>query len=150
MLDWARTRLPDLEAITAAELSDLAKAYLGAARACRLPTATIWHACPTTNSCRLGPLQAGGLGAARVLCSHLPPCTPGRRSPCPQLIQHSSPCPTSSGRRLHSWGMAGWQGATGGLGLGCMAGAGRRQGASAEHQSPTCALETPSSLLAEP
>jgi zinc protease len=33
VLDWARTRLPDLEAITAAELSALAKSYLGLARA---------------------------------------------------------------------------------------------------------------------
>ncbi len=36
MLDWARTRLPDLEAITAAELTTLAKAYLGADRASRV------------------------------------------------------------------------------------------------------------------
>lgn len=36
VLDWARTRLPDLEAITAAELSELAKAYLGAGRASRV------------------------------------------------------------------------------------------------------------------
>ncbi len=36
VLDWARTRLPDLEAITAMELSELAKVYLGAARASRV------------------------------------------------------------------------------------------------------------------
>ena len=36
VLDWARTRLPDLEAITAAELSALAKTYLGADRASRV------------------------------------------------------------------------------------------------------------------
>jgi len=36
VLEWARTRLPDLEAITAAELSALAKTYLGAARASRV------------------------------------------------------------------------------------------------------------------
>lgn len=36
VLDWARTRLPDIEAITAAELSELAKTYLGAARASRV------------------------------------------------------------------------------------------------------------------
>jgi len=36
VLDWARTRLPDLEAITAAELSELAKAYLGKERASRV------------------------------------------------------------------------------------------------------------------
>ena len=35
-LEWARTRLPDLEAITAVELSDLAKVYLGADRASRV------------------------------------------------------------------------------------------------------------------
>ena len=35
-LDWARTRLPDLEAITAAELSILAKTYLSADRASRV------------------------------------------------------------------------------------------------------------------
>lgn len=43
VLDWARTRLPDLEAITAAELSDLAKTYLGREHASRvtiLPAAT--------------------------------------------------------------------------------------------------------------
>ncbi|MDI1248632.1 MAG: insulinase family protein [Lacunisphaera sp.] len=36
VLDWARTRLPDIEAITAAELSELAKTYLGQARASRV------------------------------------------------------------------------------------------------------------------
>ena len=36
VLDWARTRLPDLEAITAAELSALAKSYLGKDRASRV------------------------------------------------------------------------------------------------------------------
>ena len=36
MLDWARTRLPDLEAITTAELSALAKAYLGSEHASRV------------------------------------------------------------------------------------------------------------------
>jgi zinc protease len=36
VLDWARTRLPDLEAITAAELSALAKTYLGQERASRV------------------------------------------------------------------------------------------------------------------
>jgi zinc protease len=36
VLDWARSRLPDLEAITAAELTALAKAYLGAERASRV------------------------------------------------------------------------------------------------------------------
>ena len=36
VLDWARTRLPDLEAITAAELSELAKAYLGKEHASRV------------------------------------------------------------------------------------------------------------------
>jgi zinc protease len=36
VLDWARTRLPDLEAITAAELSALAKSYLGLARVSRV------------------------------------------------------------------------------------------------------------------
>jgi len=36
VLDWARTRLPDLEAITAAELSALAKTYLGKDRASRV------------------------------------------------------------------------------------------------------------------
>ena len=36
VLDWARSRLPDIEAITAAELSELAKAYLGQARASRV------------------------------------------------------------------------------------------------------------------
>jgi zinc protease len=36
VLDWARTRLPDLEAITAAELSELAKAYLGREHASRV------------------------------------------------------------------------------------------------------------------
>lgn len=35
-LEWARTRLPDLEAITAAELSVLAKTYLSADRASRV------------------------------------------------------------------------------------------------------------------
>jgi zinc protease len=35
-LEWARTRIPDLEAITAAELSALAKQYLGASRASRV------------------------------------------------------------------------------------------------------------------
>ncbi|MDB6113976.1 MAG: peptidase domain protein, partial [Lacunisphaera sp.] len=36
VLDWARTRLPDLEAITAAELSALAKSYLGSEHASRV------------------------------------------------------------------------------------------------------------------
>ncbi len=36
VLDWARTRLSDLEAITAAELSALAKSYLGKERASRV------------------------------------------------------------------------------------------------------------------
>jgi zinc protease len=36
VLDWARTRLPDLEAITAAELSALAKTYLGQEHASRV------------------------------------------------------------------------------------------------------------------
>lgn len=36
VLDWARTRLPDLEAITAAELSALAKSYLGREHASRV------------------------------------------------------------------------------------------------------------------
>ena len=36
VLEWARTRLPDIEAITAAELSALAKTYLGAGRASRV------------------------------------------------------------------------------------------------------------------
>jgi zinc protease len=36
VLDWARTRMPDLEGITAAELSELARAYLGASRASRV------------------------------------------------------------------------------------------------------------------
>jgi zinc protease len=35
-LDWARSRLPDLEAITAAELSALAQAYLGREHASRV------------------------------------------------------------------------------------------------------------------
>jgi zinc protease len=43
VLDWARTRLSDLEAITAAELSELAKAYLGKERASRV---TILPAAP--------------------------------------------------------------------------------------------------------
>ena len=41
VLDWARTRLADVKAITTAELSALAKEYLGHARASRatvLPT----------------------------------------------------------------------------------------------------------------
>jgi len=36
VLDWARTRLPDIEAITAAELSALAKSYLGQEHASRV------------------------------------------------------------------------------------------------------------------
>ena len=36
VLDWARTRLPDLESISAAELSVLAKSYLGAEHASRV------------------------------------------------------------------------------------------------------------------
>ncbi|SDS05343.1 insulinase family protein [Opitutus sp. GAS368] len=36
VLDWARTRLPDLEAISAAELSALAKTYLGSEHASRV------------------------------------------------------------------------------------------------------------------
>ena len=36
MVNWARTRLPDLEAMTAAELSALAKQYLGRDRASRV------------------------------------------------------------------------------------------------------------------
>ena len=43
VLDWARTRLPDIQAITAAELSSLAKTYLGRERASR---ATISPAAP--------------------------------------------------------------------------------------------------------
>ena len=35
VLDWARTRLADVKAITTAELSALAKEYLGHARASR-------------------------------------------------------------------------------------------------------------------
>ena len=41
VLDWARTRLADVKAITTAELSALAKEYFGRARAARatvLPT----------------------------------------------------------------------------------------------------------------
>ena len=36
VLDWARSRVPDIESITAAELSALAKAYLGRERASRV------------------------------------------------------------------------------------------------------------------
>ncbi|MDB6114272.1 MAG: peptidase domain protein [Lacunisphaera sp.] len=36
VLDWARSRLPDIEAITAAELSALAKSYLGGEHASRV------------------------------------------------------------------------------------------------------------------
>jgi zinc protease len=36
VLDWARTRLPDLEAISAPELSALAKSYLGREHASRV------------------------------------------------------------------------------------------------------------------
>ena len=36
VLDWSRTRLPDIEAITAADLSALAKTYLGRDRASRV------------------------------------------------------------------------------------------------------------------
>ena len=39
VLDWARTRLTDIEAISAAELSALAKSYLGSARASRVTIA---------------------------------------------------------------------------------------------------------------
>ena len=36
VLDWSRTRLPDVEAITTADLSALAKTYLGRDRASRV------------------------------------------------------------------------------------------------------------------
>ncbi|MCF7688007.1 MAG: insulinase family protein [Cephaloticoccus sp.] len=36
VLDWTRSRLPDLESVTAAELSELAKAFLGRDRASRV------------------------------------------------------------------------------------------------------------------
>lgn len=51
VLEWARTRMTDLESVTAAELSALAKTYLGAERAFRvtvLPAAT--PAGPATTS----------------------------------------------------------------------------------------------------
>jgi zinc protease len=41
VLDWARTRLTDIEAINAAELSALAKSYLGSARASRVTIAPV-------------------------------------------------------------------------------------------------------------